>query len=99
MGRNASSTGKRRPAAIAEEPQGLWALDPQLICYSWMAGISDVALVVFVRKNTPEIQYLKTTIDEQQAGSMASWLIPRSIRLKRGNSYLTAGYAFPRTAA
>src|SRR5271170_5362698 len=49
-----------------EQPQGLLALDPQLICYSWMAGISDVALVVFVRKNAPEIQYLKTTIDGQQ---------------------------------
>ena len=31
-----------------------------------MAGISDVALVVFVHKNAPEIQYLKTSIDEQQ---------------------------------
>jgi hypothetical protein len=28
-----------------EEPNGLLALDPQLICYSWINGISDVALV------------------------------------------------------
>jgi hypothetical protein len=33
-----------------EEPNGLLALDPQLICYSWINGISDVALVAFVRK-------------------------------------------------
>jgi hypothetical protein len=33
-----------------EEPTGLLALDPQLICYSWMSDISDVAVVVFVRK-------------------------------------------------
>src|SRR6266849_3169593 len=41
-----------------EEPTGLLALDPQLICYSWMSDISDVAVVVFVRKRMPEIQYL-----------------------------------------
>jgi hypothetical protein len=31
-----------------------------------MTGISEVALVVFVRKNLPEIQYLKTSINEKQ---------------------------------
>ena len=49
-----------------EEPAGLLALDPQLICYSWMTGISDVALVVFVRKHHAEIQYLKTSISAEQ---------------------------------
>jgi hypothetical protein len=34
----------------SEEPEGLLSLDPQLICYSWISGIPDVALVVFVRK-------------------------------------------------
>ena len=56
------TTASRYP----EEPEGLLSLDPQLICYSWMTGISDVALVVFVRKNLPEIQYLKTSISEDQ---------------------------------
>ena len=41
-------------------------LDPQLICYSWITGISEVAFIVFVRKHFPEIQYLKTTIPEEQ---------------------------------
>ena len=46
---------------------GLLALDPQLVCYSWMTGISEVAQVVFVRKRLVEVQYLRTTItDEQQ---------------------------------
>jgi hypothetical protein len=57
---------KTTASRYADEPEGLLALDPQLICYSWMAAISGVALVVFVRKNASEIQYLKTTIDEQQ---------------------------------
>jgi len=44
----------------------LKTLDPQLISYSWITGISEVALVVFVRKHQPEIQYLKTSISEEQ---------------------------------
>ena len=56
------TTSSRYP----EEPVGLLSLDPQLICYSWMTGIPDVALVVFVRKHQPEIQYLKTLISEDQ---------------------------------
>jgi hypothetical protein len=49
-----------------EEPEGLLALDPQLVCYSWITGIHDVAQVVFVRKRLVEIQYLKTTITDEQ---------------------------------
>jgi PD-(D/E)XK nuclease superfamily len=56
------TTSSRYP----DEPSGLLSLDPQLICYSWMTGISDVALVVFVRKHQPEIQYLRTSISEEQ---------------------------------
>ena len=41
----------------SEEPAGLLSLDPQMICYSWISGIPDVAVIVFVRKSIPEIQY------------------------------------------
>jgi hypothetical protein len=57
---------KTTTARYSETPQGLVALDPQLICYSWLTGIDDVALVVFVRKHNPEIQYIKATISEEQ---------------------------------
>src|SRR5579872_815152 len=57
---------KTTTSRYPDESTGLLALDPQLICYSWATGISDVALVVFVRKQTPEIQYLKTSITEEQ---------------------------------
>ena len=56
------TTSSRYP----DEPLGLLSLDPQLICYSWITGISEVAFIVFVRKHFPEIQYLKTTIPEEQ---------------------------------
>ncbi len=57
---------KTTTSRYPEEPDGLLALDPQLICYSWMSGISDVALIAFVRKRFSEIQYLKTTITDKQ---------------------------------
>jgi hypothetical protein len=56
------TTSSRYP----EEPQGLVMLDPQLVCYSWISGISDVAQVVFVRKRLVEIQYFRTTISDEQ---------------------------------
>ena len=57
---------KTTTSRYSEEPDGLLSLDPQLICYSWITGISDVALVVFARKRFPEIQYLKTCITADQ---------------------------------
>src|SRR2546426_7577131 len=56
------TTSSRYP----EQPEGLLALDPQLVCYSWVSGITEVAFVVFVRKRVPEIQYLRTSISEEQ---------------------------------
>jgi hypothetical protein len=46
------TTSSRYP----EEPDGLLALDPQLVCYSWITGIAEVAQVVFVRKRLVEVQ-------------------------------------------
>jgi len=57
---------KTSASRYSEEPLGLLALDPQLVCYSWMTGISDVAQIVFVRKRLAEIQYLRTTITDEQ---------------------------------
>jgi hypothetical protein len=57
---------KTASSRYPDQPEGLLALDPQLVCYSWISGISDVAMVVFVRKRLPEIQYLCTTITGTQ---------------------------------
>ena len=68
-----SLDGKRRllewkttGARYAEQPEGLTSLDLQLVCYSWITGISDVAIVAFVRKRVPEIQYLLASITDEQ---------------------------------
>lgn len=50
----------------SEEPEGLLALDSQPVCYSWIAGIAEVALVVFVRKRMVEVHCLRTSITHQQ---------------------------------
>jgi len=57
---------KTTSSRYSEEPDGLLALDPQLVCYSWMTGIPEVAQVVFVRKRLVEVQYLRTTITDEQ---------------------------------
>src|SRR6266566_2867465 len=69
------TTSNRYP----EEPDGLLALDPQLVCYSWITGVSEVAQVVFVRKRLFEIQYLHTTISDEQRREF-SQLVEATIR-------------------
>jgi CRISPR/Cas system-associated exonuclease Cas4 (RecB family) len=56
---------KTSSSRYPEEPEGLLSLDPQLVCYSWITGIAEVAQVVFVRKSLVEVQYLRTTITDE----------------------------------
>ena len=72
------TTSSRYP----EEPDGLLALDPQLVCYSWVTGIAEVAQVVFVRKRLVEIQYFRTTISDEQRHEFGQ-LVEDSIRQDR----------------
>jgi len=44
----------------------LASLDLQVVSYTWITGISDVAIVAFVGKRVPEIQYLLASITEEQ---------------------------------
>src|SRR5215471_21213496 len=48
---------KTSTSRYPDEPTGILSLDPQLVCYSWMTGMSEVAQVVFVCKRLVEIQY------------------------------------------
>jgi CRISPR/Cas system-associated exonuclease Cas4 (RecB family) len=94
--------GKRRllewktsSARYPEEPDGLLSLDPQLICYSWMTGISEVAEVVFVRKRLVEIQYLQTTITDKQREEFGR-LVDATIRRIESAEFLPhSGIRFP----
>lgn len=85
------TTGSRYP----EEPAGLLALDPQLICYSWVTGIAEVAQIVFVRKRLVEVQYFRTTISDEQREEFGS-LVQDSIQRIQAAEFLPhSGIRFP----
>lgn len=94
-GRDCILDWKTTTSRYPEEPEGLLSLDPQLICYSWMSGISDVALVVFVRKNVPEIQYLKTSIPEEQRQDFGRLVNSTISQIEAGQFLPHSGIRFP----
>jgi hypothetical protein len=78
-----------------EEPEGSLSLDPQLVCYSWMTGIAEVAQVVFVRKRLMEIQYLRTTISDEQRDEFGR-LVGDTVRRIESAQFLPhSGIRFP----
>jgi PD-(D/E)XK nuclease superfamily len=86
---------KTTTSRYPEEPEGLLTLDPQLICYSWISGISDVALVVFVRKQLPEIQYLKASISEEQRREFGRLVETMIGQVEAGQFPAHSGIRFP----
>jgi hypothetical protein len=86
---------KTTTSRYPEEPEGLLSLDPQLICYSWISGIREVALVVFVRKHVPEIQYLKTTISEDQQKEFGQLVEATTAQIEAGQFPPHSGIRFP----
>ena len=86
---------KTTTARYPEEPEGLLALDPQLICYSWISGISDVAVIAFVRKRVSEIQYLKTTITDQQRREFGELVSATVSQIEAGQFAPHSGIRFP----
>jgi hypothetical protein len=78
-----------------EEPKGLLALDPQLICYSWITGLANVAFVVFVRKRLPEIQYLKAEITDQQRAEFGEMVEQTIDSIESGVFHCRSGIRFP----
>ena len=87
---------KTTTARYPEEPEGLLALDPQLICYSWISGISDVAVVAFVRKT-----HLRDSVSQDHdqrptaAGVRPIGWQPPSARSKPASLPRTAASASP----
>jgi hypothetical protein len=86
---------KTTTSRYSEGPEGLLSLDPQLVCYSWISGIPDVALVVFVRKQVPEIQYLTATISEEQRKEFGRLVETTIHQLESGHFSSHSGIRFP----
>jgi CRISPR/Cas system-associated exonuclease Cas4 (RecB family) len=77
------------------EPEGLLSLDPQLVCYSWMTGLAEVAQIVFVRKSLVEVQYLRTAITKEQREEFGG-LVKNTIRRIELADFLPhSGIRFP----
>ena len=71
------------------------ALDPQLACYSWVTGISEVAQVVFVRKRLVEVQYLRTTITDEQRNEFGQLVEDTMRRVESAQFLPHSGIRFP----
>jgi CRISPR/Cas system-associated exonuclease Cas4 (RecB family) len=78
-----------------EQPAELLRLDPQLVCYSWMSGMADVAEVVFVRKRIVEVQYLEATITDVQREEFGQMVDDTVRRIEAGHFFPNAGIRFP----
>ena len=88
---------KTTSARYPEEPAGLLMLDPQLVCYSWITGIADVAQIVFVRKRLVEVQYLRTIISDEQRIEFGQ-LVEDTIRRIESAQFLPhSGVRFPQS--
>ena len=85
------TTSSRYP----EEPQGLLTLDPQLVCYSWITGIANVAQVVFVRKRLVEIQYLRANITDEQRADFGRLVDETVLQIESAQFLPHSGVRFP----
>jgi CRISPR/Cas system-associated exonuclease Cas4 (RecB family) len=86
---------KTTSSRYQEEPDGLLALDPQLVCYSWITGIAEVAQIVFVRKRLVEVQYLRTTITEEKRQEFAALVADAIQRIESAQFLPHSGIRFP----
>lgn len=86
---------KTSSARYPEEPAGISSLDPQLVCYSWITGISEVAQIVFVRKKLVEVQYLRSTISDEQRREFGSLVDDTVRRIESGLFLPHSGTRFP----
>jgi len=86
---------KTTTSRYTDKPSEVLSLDPQLICYSWITGIPRVALVVFVRKHAPEIQYLKATISEEQRREFGQLVDATVDQIMAGEFPAHSGIRFP----
>src|SRR5262249_21371085 len=86
---------KTTSSRYREEPEGLLGLDPQLVCYSWISGVAEVAQVVFVRKRLVEVQDLKTTITQEQRQEFAALVTDTVQRIEAAQFLAHSGIRFP----
>ena len=73
----------------------LLELDPQLVCYFWVAQGQEVAPVNFVRKKQVEIQYLRARIRKRQWKAFEQTLDLLANEMEAGHFYPRSGIRYP----
>ena len=86
---------KTTSACYPDQPEGLLALDPQLVCYSWITGEPNVAFVVFVHKRLVEIQYLRATISQEQRERFGALVASTIRQIEAAQFPARSGIRFP----
>jgi len=86
---------KTTTSRYPEVPHDILSLDPQLTSYSWASGIPEVAIVAFVRKRLPEIQYLRTSISEEQRQEFGRLVDTTVSQIEAGQFPSHGGIRFP----
>lgn len=86
---------KTSSSRYRDSPAELLTLDAQLLCYSWITGMADVAQIVFVRKRMAEVQYLQTTITDQQREEFGQLVEDSIQRIEAGQFLPHSGIRFP----
>ena len=85
------TTASRYP----EEPAGLLALDPQLVCYSWVTGIATLLRWSLSASGWSRFEYFRTVISNEQREESATSFRTQSAGSKRVSSCRTVASAFP----
>ena len=83
------------PWDYPDQPEGLLALDPQLVCYSWITGEPNVGFVVFVRKRLVEVQYLRATITQEQRERFGEMVASTIRQIEAAHFPARSGIRFP----
>ena len=95
MASAACSSGKPLRADTRKSLRDCCLWIPQLVCYSWITGIAEVAQIVFVRKSLVEVQYLRTTITEEQRQEFGRLVEGTIRRIESADFPAHSGIRFP----
>ena len=82
-------------ARYPDQPAGLLALDPQLVCYSWITEEPNVGFVVFVRKRLVEVQYLRATITQERRDGFGAMIASTIRQIEAAQFPARSGIRFP----
>ncbi len=90
-----SSTGRRPRRAIRINLKVCWRWIRSWPVIRGSPGEPEVAFVVFVRKRLPEIQYLRSTITEEQRREFGQWVEDTLAQIESGQFLPHSGIRFP----